>query len=96
MDTGFNIRTTSDNAGLIDFAAKVNSGTMTVGELAKASRTLKSELIAGSQSAKDYGDMTAQIAIQSRSAASQQNSLIGVMKSSRQEKLQALEGLGGL
>ena len=85
MDTGFNIRTTSDNAGLIDFAAKVNSGTMTVGELAKASRTLKSELIAGSQSAKDYGDMTAQIAIQSRSAASQQNSLIGVMKSSRQE-----------
>jgi hypothetical protein len=73
MDSNLNITVTTDSAPL------------TMGEYNKAARTLRSEVIAGSQSLKDLGDVTSQVSKQSRSLESQQNSLIGVMKSSRQE-----------
>ena len=86
MDTGFNIKTTSDNAAIVDFVNKVNSGKMTVKELSTATKELKASLIAGSQAQKEFGDITYQVARQSKSAEAQERSLTDVIKTSRKER----------
>ena len=104
-DSNLNITVTTDSGQLQDLINKLNSGNISMGEYNKTVRTLRSESIAGSQSLKDLGDVTAQVSNQSRSLASQQNSLIGIMKQDRQERrlgmfavmesMHAIDGLVG-
>ena len=105
MDYGFNIKTTSDDAAILAFKDKVENTKMTVKDLSAATRELRNNMIAGSQAQKDAADVLYQVSQQTKSAAQQQNSLIGIMKQDRQERrlgmfavmesMHALEGITG-
>ncbi len=85
-DTNLNITVTTDSAALQDLITKLKSGTMTVADYNKTTRTLRAETIAGSQAQKDLGDVMSQVAKQSKSATVQEESLLGVIRANRRER----------
>lgn len=104
-DNVLNITVQTDSKTLQDLINKLNSGALSVKDFAKAAREVKNELVIGSQAQKDFGDMMNQVSVQTKSVLAQQNSLIGVMKTARQERrlgmfavtefMRATEGLTG-
>jgi hypothetical protein len=85
-DSGLHITVTTEDAKIAQFVGQLNSGELALGKVNKQLRDLKSAAIPGSQALKDLIDIQRQLGDQSRSTEAREQSLIGTIRQSRQER----------